>query len=345
MKILALKNRRLGDTVLWTSALQALREFFNSATIDLAFPGEYGALFSHDPRFGSENLRLASSRSLRLRQALNMRRRRYDWVLNFHASSGTTMFSALVGAKKRIIHHHSRRANNSFSDSRVIDLGRVMAANERDLNVVRTLGWSGPPPRTKIFPPPFSIEMAEQKLRNLGFGQGEPLILMGMEASRPSKQWAFERYLELAKDLSRRGRVGLVYPARFPAPHFEREFSRFSFFLPTPGLEDLMGYLQHASCYVGSDSGVKHLACALEVPTVTLFGPESLGEWHFYPRDKNPVIQKKVLCRNNDPETPGFEWCDADICPLSSHACMNLISAEAVSLEVARVLSCGPLNS
>jgi hypothetical protein len=74
------------------------------------------------------------------------------------------------------------------------------------------------------------------------------------------------------------------------------------------------------------------------VPTVTLFGPESIGEWHFYPKDKHRTLQIPVLCRNEHPARPEYAWCGAATCPLGSHACMNLIHPEAVAKEVCSLL-------
>ena len=51
MKILAIKWRQLGDTVLWTSALEALRLHYPKAEIHLALPKAYVPLFSGDSRF------------------------------------------------------------------------------------------------------------------------------------------------------------------------------------------------------------------------------------------------------------------------------------------------------
>ena len=45
------------------------------------------------------------------------------------------------------------------------------------------------------------------------------------------------------------------------------------------GLMELASVLSHAQCYVGNDSGVTHLAAALGVPTVAIFGPTDPAVW------------------------------------------------------------------
>ena len=102
----------------------------------------------------------------------------------------------------------------------------------------------------------------------------------------------------------------------------------------TPALSDALGLMGLARGFVGSDSGLKHMAAALNVPTLTLFGPESMGEWHCYDSDIHRTIQRTVPCRFHDRETPEFAWCGESVCPLGSHACMNLISVDEVKEEI-----------
>ena len=55
MKILAIKARKLGDTVLWTSALEALKSL-NPSCLDIAYSKYYQELFYEDPRFSEQFL-------------------------------------------------------------------------------------------------------------------------------------------------------------------------------------------------------------------------------------------------------------------------------------------------
>ncbi len=137
---------------------------------------------------------------------------------------------------------------------------------------------------------------------------------MGVSASRPAKRWPLARYFQLASQLKGKARVGVVYdsPDAFGGDtYFRNELAKVATLYPTPDLPSLMALLPQARCYVGSDSGVKHLAIALGVRTLTLFGPESVGEWHCYDPKIHPYIQYELKCRSNDSGTPEFAWCGA----------------------------------
>ena len=99
-----------------------------------------------------------------------------------------------------------------------------------------------------------------------------------------------------------------------------------------------MALLSNSQFYIGSDSGVKHLAIALGLKSLTLFGPESIGEWHGYRLDRNPALQIDLTCRDNDADNKNFAWCGAERCPHGSHACMNLLLPEEVVAVVKKTL-------
>jgi len=337
VKILAIKWRRLGDTILWTSALAALRQHFPSAEIHLAFPANYAELFAADTRWQAK-YPLSTDRSLKW--VPQWRREQYDLALNFHASSRTVWLTRLSGAKEIAIHHHRRRPKRFLFQRSIPNLGKPMGANERDLNLVRAFGWSGEAPETGIAVSNEQREAGKKILEQQGWREGERLLLIHPGASRPAKMWPRENFAALNRALRAGGEakviwihdgVGTLDPSM---PVFGEPVK----WIVTPRLRDLVGALGWASLYLGSDSGVKHLACALGVRTLTLFGPESLGEWHFYDRVRHPVLQRPVGCRNHDPVPPEFAWCGVERCPLGSHACLTQISPEEVLTEIRRLI-------
>jgi ADP-heptose:LPS heptosyltransferase len=337
MKILAIKWRQLGDTILWTSALEALHHLHPQATLDIALPRPYDALFEGDPRFRRRWVLDRDTSLWRLGQKL--RREHYDLVLNFHASRRSAFLSLQAGAKKKILHHHSRRPRRFFSDVLVPHLGEPMAATERDLNVVRALGWNGVSPLTKIYVAPH----AQKKAEEIFCAVKRPLRLLHPGASRPAKRWPLERFVQLAQLLANSGTVGvLIDPAEDVfrnEPYLKALMAERAQFYQSSDLQEVAALVSQADCLVGGDSGIKHLAAAVGIPTVTLFGPESLGEWNCYSPERHSALQVPVLCRFQDQENPRFAWCGEYRCPLGSHACLNLISPEQVANEVERVTS------
>lgn len=117
----------------------------------------------------------------------------------------------------------------------------------------------------------------------------------------PSKRWPAEKYAELADRLSRRGyRILLMgdendrpYAARIAAATDGKAVDICG---KTEILEGA-GYLSLCRGFVGNDSGLSHLAEAVGVPVVVLFGPtvESFG---YYPSlQHSKVVERRLGCR------------------------------------------------
>ena len=103
-------------------------------------------------------------------------------------------------------------------------------------------------------------------------------------------------------------------------------------FLMDGTLREVMGLLSQSQLYIGHDTGTKHIAAALNVPTITLFGPENPLEWHPYDQKRHPFFfQSELKCRGS--------WCPLKICTEHHHQCMSLISVESVSNKAKELLT------
>ena len=89
-------------------------------------------------------------------------------------------------------------------------------------------------------------------------------------------------------------------------------------------LSELPLEMAKADLYIGNDTGIKHLAIALGLPTLSFFGPEPPLEWHPYNEKAHPYFYIDGLdCRT----------ASAHYCPLSqcdSMICLNTITAKSV---------------
>ena len=72
--------------------------------------------------------------------------------------------------------------------------------------------------------------------------------------------------------------------------------------------------------FITGDSGPMHLASALQVPTVAIFGPTKDTETSQWMNDKGAIVKKDLDCQP----------CMKRKCPLKHHNCMKLVKAEEV---------------
>jgi ADP-heptose:LPS heptosyltransferase len=114
-----------------------------------------------------------------------------------------------------------------------------------------------------------------------------PVLALGPTANWRGKQWPGERFAELAARLTRPGApLAGAHFAVFGGPGEELSAAPVLERLPREQTYDLVGklsLLDVAAClkrcalYVGNDSGLMHMAAAVGIPTLGLFGPSRDG--------------------------------------------------------------------
>jgi heptosyltransferase III len=120
----------------------------------------------------------------------------------------------------------------------------------------------------------------------------QPFITIHSGSGSPKKNWPFERFLGVADTIRRQGCAiaWLKGPAEegwsFPAGDIVAQ---------KQSLPVIAGLISRSCLYIGNDSGVTHLAAAVNCPTGALFGPSDPDMWA--PRGESVrVIRKKSAC-------------------------------------------------
>jgi lipopolysaccharide heptosyltransferase II len=354
-KILVMKLRSMGDTVLMTAALVQVQKQFPNAEIDVAVTSDWSSLFDHFPKirkvFTYKRHGHFASRARGIANlAMKLRREKYDCVVCLHASPSSALISFATGAKVRSVHFHGHKDKNRYSTVQIPGKGTLKPIIERDMDAVRALGVSIPEGSVpKVYLDKSEQKMISEKFKQIGLTQSsKPLLGISLGASRPTKQWPIEKYVDLAIQWceEQKGHVLVMAGAnetelvelffetlKFKKSNYEDQIiihNRFK-------VRELALALSQLNVLVTNDSGPKHLAIALDIPTVTLFGPEHPYEWHPYSKDKFPYFFiEKLGCRKD--ADPGFpEWCALDTCVEQNHRCMKDIEMLSVYKECIRI--------
>lgn len=363
-KILMMKLRSLGDTILMTAPLEEIKKAYPEAEIHLAVMASWAPLFEEYPGVSRiwtyERRKEPAARAKTVaRMALKLRQEHFECVINLHASPSSAMIAFATGARTRSIHFHGHQDRNRYSTVTIPGKGMVKPVIERDMDTIRALGLHVPAGRMPIL----FLDSAEKNLMEGWFKSLSlpgPVLGMGLGSSRPTKCWPIERFAALAV-LWCVKRQGSVF-----VPVAEQEGDLLHQFLKE--VEDqltatvvnpqeravirariitekglpvrrLAAALNRISVFAGNDSGPKHIAVAVNTPTVTLFGPEDPFEWHPYPKQQHPYFFIDGLsCRKDS--TPGLPpWCGLNSCVEEQHQCMRNIGVNEVfeaAVQVAR---------
>lgn len=348
-KILAIKFRTLGDTVLLTAPLLQVKKHFPQSKIHVAVTSTWAPILKNHPavdkiwEYQRREETAARAKAITL-MALKLRKEKYDLVLNFHASPSSSMLAFSTGAKVRAIHFHGHQHKNRYSTLQIPGKGEVKPNIERDMDVIRALNKEIPKGLLpQIFLTPQEVQTGEdrvfQKLK-----LKRPLLSMGLGASRVTKMWPVERYAEIALRWCKE-KKGSVLALGSPD-----EISLVENFLSKTSseknqiqaitdlsLRELASVLKASDLFVGNDSGPKHMAIAVGIPTVSLIGPEHPFEWHPYPREKHPYFFIEDLACRRDALPGNPPWCSIPVCIEENHKCMLQIQPDDVFNELTRI--------
>jgi heptosyltransferase-2 len=151
-----------------------------------------------------------------------------------------------------------------------------------------------------------------------------PLVVLNPGAAfGPAKRWPAERFAGLARLLQARknaeillvGAAGEADIAASIASGLERKPLDFT---GKTSLRQLMGLISLGRVFVSNDTGPMHIACALGIPVVAIFGPTD-------PKATGPSRHPSVVLKADVPCWP----CTYRSCPYD-HRCMNRIGPEEV---------------
>ncbi len=123
--------------------------------------------------------------------------------------------------------------------------------------------------------------------------QLEKFAVLNPGAGWNAKQWPTERYGEVARQLSQDGMKCLINfgPGEEALAEAARASSQGCATLLGVSLTDLIAFTRRASLFIGGDTGPMHLASALDIPVVALFGPTN-------PARNGPFGTSKIVLRS-----------------------------------------------
>jgi ADP-heptose:LPS heptosyltransferase len=277
--ILVIKLRDIGDIVLSTPVLKVLDHNCATPAIVYVLKKEYEN-FKYLLPYVKEVITYDKNDPLDFfRLIFKLRKHHFDLAVNLHATFRSALITYLSGAKLRLVHNHSGR--DYFTS---VPLGIVESQKsiiERDLDTLNPLKLDEITPEMKKT----ELKLNDDYTRYIDDEDVALTVGLGIGAKRANKMWPKERFIETGKKLSEDGyKVAVFCSASEKAVGTEIVSGIGQKAKLYAGLDFLrLGFfLNKLRLFIGNDSGPRHIAAALGVKTLTLFGPENPVEWHPY---------------------------------------------------------------
>lgn len=334
-RILAIKLRELGDTAIWTSALDGLNRLFPKAELHVLVNPSSEALLIRQPYIHNVH-KVSSTNSLALiPKLIQLRKYRFDLALGFHATTSLCRWIPWLGAKKVGLHHHSWPFTPKHSDLVLEKPGVLQGAIARDYELLKSLGWTGPELSTHLNLLDSEKNEAKQLLENsnIDFQSSHRLLALLPGARSVTRRYPRDRWIEMVQMIKSRCDYQLIVVTDKSLSE-EWNLTALCRELNLPlfdqlDLRQFMALLSFASQAITNDSGPLHIAAALGVSTLALFGPGCVGDWHPYENPNHQVLRVPIDCRSEGPAAfEAFRYCTVTQCDHLS--CLRLIEPKNI---------------
>jgi heptosyltransferase-2 len=336
MKIAVFLPNWIGDAVMATPAVRALRRHFSSAHIIGIMKHYVAGVFEASPWFDAIELTGAGSRAQSfLALARRLRRHHIDLAVLFPNSFRPALIARLGGCRQRIGYARYGRSvllTNAIPPVRD-GRGRLTPSPIIDSynRLARTAGCPLPSRQMELFITPDDEAAADSVWRKTGLIAFREVVCLNPGAAfGAAKYWPTEHFAELARNLGNERTCGVLVlcgPSEkalaLKIVKAARHTSVFSLGDHPLSLGLTKACIRRADLLVTTDSGPRHFAAAFDKPVVTLFGPTHIA-WTetYHPRAIH--LQRKVDCGP----------CQLRVCPLD-HRCMKeLTPAEVLKAAI-----------
>ena len=353
-RILLIKLSGLGDVVHTLPVLVKLRARYPRARIDWLITPEHAEIVCCHPALSSVvpfARRDFSKRGRRWRALAafldllkQIRRAKYDLVIDLHGQARSGFFALVSGARVRI--GFDRPVKDTIKHGwRGAREGSWMAYTHRipiptlDIHAIDRYLWVGPllglddnPPDLTIHLPSQTAHSVQHLLEQHDILASKALAVLAPGTIWETKRWTIEGFAAVARQFLQDGFAVALAGAKRDQPRCRQIAAA------APGACDLSGkttpaelaaLIQRAEICVTNDSGAMHVAVSLGKPLVSLFGPTN-------PVRVGPYHQPESVVRVGLPCSPcNYRWLSQ--CPFD-HACMKQVTSAMVFERARKIL-------
>lgn len=297
---------QLGDVLLSFPAIMAIRKRFPNARITVIagkIPAQFiGKLGLVDDVMPIDRVALLRGNKLRsigqiFKFVGEVRRRKFDFVIDLHSLSESNLLGFLSGARKRLFANRFGRSLNWMSNFRPVPPAEDKSIHLSDnyLAVLRPLGINEAERFVKI---DTDAGEAGAAIKAPLARDGHSIVAMVIGAGHPSRRWPLERFAELAQMLVERvnGRIAV-----FLGPEEENEaeevktlFPEFTIIVTGLDLVELAAAFSKVDLVVSNDTGPPHLAALVGTPIVLII--DERGPLRYLPMSREiEVVRSGII--------------------------------------------------
>ena len=324
----------IGDAIMALPVLEVLRALWPRASLGVQAHSRVRGLLEGHPAVGRFHPVPVRGEVTWSEALQSLRGCAYPLGLLLTPSFSSALQFFLGGVRERV--GWTGEMRDALLTRRVAQPPRTTRLGLQYQELLRPLGWVGPPQRAHFAPPATDRASAGAWLAERGLSGARPVALAPGAAYGPAKRWPAGHYRELARRVAEELGVPVVaLGSRSEAPLLASVVEGVRGAHAMAGelnLRASAALLAQCRALVGNDSGTVHLARAVGTPVVVLFGSSS-PDWSGPEADEGEALYRGLDC------SPCFKR----DCPLTSgrFACLTGLEVAEALAALGRVTGSG----
>jgi len=309
MKVLIELPTWMGDAVMSSPAIRNLIDHLNAKDVTFIGPKINIEIYSS---LKETTAVFALNKNLKDLSTI-LKLEKYNYFFSFRSSFRSSIIKWAIRSEKKfqfskrkyIVGHQVEKYNNFINDS----IGISSKPGPLDISKMKT-------------------NRPRKKKRNLGINPGA--------SYGSAKMWLTERFAEVAQNLSDDfdififgGANEIEISNEIEKIFIENNISNYKNMAGKTSINELIELIAEMDVFITGDSGPMHLAAALQIPSISLFGPTKSNETSQWKNKRSLIIKKNLLCQP----------CMERECPLGHRNCMTEITSKEVLLNVKKLLN------
>ena len=338
-EILVIRTAYIGDVIMTLTLLKSLKERFKVARItfltgtraaDVLLNNPYvDEIITYDPFWFYPSKKGDYTGFIR-----ELKKKRFDLVIEARGDIRDILFLAWpLRARYRVSYGVG---GGSFLLTHMVPHEKINHRVDYHLDIARFLGCNVSGVEWGIYLADDEKERVGKLLAGEGIDLGKPLVAIHPGSRKELKCWSPEGYAKTGDYLTEQGHTVLLMGAPDEVDLVNKVAGMMKkrpvVLAGKTSLRELAGIIGRCSLFICNDSSPMHIAAAMKVPTVAIFGPSKSVETRPYGKG-HIVVEKDFPCRYS---------CDEDVCNFKNHnQCMKDISVKDVLLAVRKALNIG----
>ncbi|MCQ2632363.1 lipopolysaccharide heptosyltransferase I [Helicobacter pylori] len=284
MKIAIVRLSALGDIIVSAVFLAAIKERFTDAQIEWFVDERFGAILEHSPYIDKLHpialkSALTTFNPLKIFKLFkSLRAYEYDIIIDMQGLVKSALITQMLKAPKKVGFDYAsaREGLSAFFYSQKVSIAydepilkRNFTLLSQALNLPKNEISEGLSSRFKVF-----SYQDSPKINALNLNENKPKILFVLETSKINKTYPTERFKELALALEN-FQICLLWHAdekKATTLYHSLKNQCDVLLLPKLTLNEVKALLFKMDLIIGGDTGITHLAWALQKASITLYG-------------------------------------------------------------------------